>query len=393
VTKPTVVFQWGASSFFGWGVYGLYLLLNWSRRADIGVASSCFIEPANLAVNQLERVALEPALAASRALTAQLSGSSGRTATASSVVLHALGNNLGSSWSAHNVLLLGTPSLGVVFSETTSFDAEARERGKLYPLIVAGSTWNREVLQAAGFGPVETVLQGVDLTHFHPAPRAGLFEDRFVVFSGGKPEGRKGQDLVVRAFRAFGQRHPDALLVTAWHSPLPKLSETLNRISGLEPIRFRADGRIDADGWTEANGIPAAQVLHLGAVPNAQMPRILREVDVALFPNRAEGGTNLVAMEAMACGVPTILSANTGHLDLIGEGNCYALRRQNPVEGAGCDGWGESDVDEIVETLELSYRDRTDARARGQRGAEMMAGHSWGRQLDALADLIVPFTR
>ena len=47
------------------------------------------------------------------------------------------------------------------------------------------------------------------------------------------------------------------------------------------------------------------------------MPDVLRRADVALFPNRCEGGTNLVAMEAAAVGVPVVLSANTGHLDVI----------------------------------------------------------------------------
>ena len=37
----------------------------------------------------------------------------------------------------------------------------------------------------------------------------------------------------------------------------------------------------------------------LGWVPNWQMAAILRDMDVGLFPNRCEGGTNLVAMEAM----------------------------------------------------------------------------------------------
>src|SRR3546814_10727981 len=81
----------------------------------------------------------------------------------------------------------------------------------------------------------------------------------------------------------------------------------------------------------------------------------MREADVALFPNRAEGVTNLVAMEAMACGVPTILSANTGHLDIVAEGACIPLRRQRPVvvddRYLGTGGWGESDVEEMVEAL------------------------------------------
>ena len=58
------------------------------------------------------------------------------------------------------------------------------------------------------------------------------------------------------------------------------------------------------------------------------MPEVLREVDVAVFPNRCEGGTNLVAMEALASGLTCILSKNTGHLDLIRADNCLPLATQ-----------------------------------------------------------------
>ena len=54
-------------------------------------------------------------------------------------------------------------------------------------------------------------------------------------------------------------------------------------------------GEVDVPGWTARNGVPERQVVHCGAVPNRAMPRILREANVALFANRAEGGTNLVA--------------------------------------------------------------------------------------------------
>src|SRR3546814_16138379 len=81
-------------------------------------------------------------------------------------------------------------------------------------------------------------------------------------------------------------------------------------------------------------------------------------------------------MEAMACGVPTILSANTGHLDIVAEGACIPLRRQRPVvvddRYLGTGGWGESDVEEMVEALETVWRDRERARAIGAAGAEFM---------------------
>ena len=122
------------------------------------------------------------------------------------------------------------------------------------------------------------------------------------------------------------------------------------------------------------------------------MPDLLSQVDVGVFTSRAEGGTNLVAMECMAMGVPTILSANTGHLDLIEGENCFALSDQSPVDeaaaGPGTDLWRESSVDELVETLERAYEDRTAAAERGRRGAETLATLNWEAQIAKLLDAI-----
>jgi len=291
---------------------------------------------------------------------------------------------------AHNVVLRGTPSIGVAFIEQAAFTPAASARLADYPLVIAGSQWNQTLLREAGAQNVKYVLQGVDTSHFHPAPRRNLFPGRFVVFSGGKLELRKGQDLVVRAFRRFAQRHPDALLLTAWGSPWPDLARGLPQ-TDLQPVPFNLDGSANLLGWTRANGVADQQVLHCGAVPNRAMARILREADVALFPNRAEGGTNLVAMESMACGVPTILSANTGHLDLLQSDGAIPLQHQRPLQGDAFRGWGESNVDEIVERLEEVYQNRDAAIARARVGAAFMSGLSWRTQMDHLAQLILPF--
>src|SRR5262249_7483866 len=141
------------------------------------------------------------------------------------------------------------------------------------------------------------------------------------------------------------------------------------------------------------SGIANNQILDLGSVPNMLMPPILREMNVAVFPNRAEGGTNLVAMECMACGVPVVLSRNTGHRDLIDGENCYTLDRQGSVPGewAGIkdvEGWGESDVDEIVARLEEVFNDQAEARRRGSLGAKMLSGLSWATTARALKEIV-----
>ncbi len=390
-THRAIAFQWDAASYSGWGVYGINLLRHWSLRSDLAVACSRPIVRENLDLDPLELAMLDPVLRRSRQLCDDLAPHAGTLVQAPFAVLHGLSAELRPIAAAHGVQLHGTPTIGITFLESAVVPPETRERAKQYPLIVVGSRWNQRVLAEAGIYQTALVLQGIDPTLFHPAPRAGVFGRRFVVFSGGKLERRKGQDIVLRAFRRFAERHPDALLMTAWGSPWPQGALNVNDGSDLVPLQLTAEGAADTLGWTVANGIAPHQVMHFGPLPNARLPRILREADVALFPNRAEGGTNLAAMEAIACGVPTILSANTGHLDLVEAGGCYPLRRQSPSPGSEAKGWCDSDIDEIVETLEAVHRDRDAARATGRQGAAQMMELSWARQLDVLAETIQPY--
>ena len=185
--------------------------------------------------------------------------------------------------------------------------------------------------------------------------------------------------------------------VTAFTALRDKIAETFANLP-LSPYieaapQADANGSISLQRWTEANGLPAGAHIDVGPIPNAKIPEIIAEADAALFPNRCEGGTNLVAMETMASGIPCILSANTGHLDIIGDGNCYVLGRQTAVakeiEPSGV--WRESDVDEVVETLEMAYNDRDDAKKRADAGVAFMRNLSWKNQTAALIDELVEY--
>jgi glycosyltransferase involved in cell wall biosynthesis len=310
-----LVIDWGVSAFFGWGVYGLNLALELSCDPTIESRATMPMDPDKLGVDALRVRALLPFLARSNE----------GPPPSDAPLLHALGNEFMSEQPPG-------ARIGVIFFESPLSPA-AVERAKGYDLIVTGSSWNEEVLNAAGISRTRTILQGVDRSLFFPSPKRNLFPGRFLIFSGGKAEPRKGQDIVVAAFRIFAQRHPEAMLVTAWHSPWPQLARGMD----LDLSAF-ADRVIDA-----------------GQLPNGVMAPVYRECDVALFPNRAEGGTNLVAMECLACGIPAILSDNTGHRDLLRMGLGYRLS-QKP--SAFWSEWGESDVEEVVEALEAAFRNR-----------------------------------
>lgn len=282
---------------------------------------------------------------------------------------------------------------GLAFFHNAHVSPATVENAKRYHTIFTGSTWNHERLKASGVGNVHLLLQGTEPSLFHPAPRAGLFGDRFVVFSGGKLEYRKGQDIVIAAFRAFRQRHDDAVLLTAWENLWPQFTYgmTLNGHVATEPIS--ADGtKLETVRWVLENGVPAEAYMNLGLIFHPQTPQILREADVAVFPNRSEGGTNMVALECLACGVPTILSANTGHLDLTDPAHCYPLTRQTPCtppkDYLDVTDWGESSVEELVEALEAVYTDRAEAKRRAANGAAFMHARPWSKQIGEMLEVM-----
>jgi glycosyltransferase involved in cell wall biosynthesis len=117
-------------------------------------------------------------------------------------------------------------------------------------------------------------------------------------------------------------------------------------------------------------------------------------MDCALAPSRAEACTNLLAKEAMACGVPVILAANTGVKDLIADGNSLPLTRQTPVQNyglMGTEGWGESDVEEMVAALERLYSDSALRKTIGESGAAWLVdnGRTWSNHARHLKSLLL----
>ncbi len=380
--------QWQISELFGWGVFGLNLTFELLRR---GEPRPLLLKPPLLEwASPLHQGVLGPLIKEQQALErAVIDGHA--LALADTVLLHSLGDNL--VWSKGSELYTGESEFGFVFSEHTRFETPAVKAAKRFNGVMAGSTWNAEVLAAAGLVNVHAAPQGIDTALFHPAPEArGLLAGRFAVFSGGKMEYRKGQDIALAAFRRFRERRPDAVLMTCWGNPWPETVGDMTRAGhvSVNPA-VDANGALDIQGWAAANGVGPDAFVDLGVVPNGLMPQILHQMDAALFPNRCEGGTNLVAMECMACGVPTILSANTGHLDLIAPGACFALRDQAPVpdDGRGNDGWGETSVDEAVEALDAVYQDRAEAARRAVGGAAFMRDWSWKAQTDRILSIIV----
>jgi glycosyltransferase involved in cell wall biosynthesis len=130
-------------------------------------------------------------------------------------------------------------------------------------------------------------------------------------------------------------------------------------------------------------GLDMKRVVTLPLYPNEIVARTYQNTDVGLFPNRCEGGTNLVMMEYMACGKPVIGSFNTGHKDILTEENARLVQRMRSVTVMAQDKpyavWDDPDLDETIAHLEWAYHHRDELRQMGQQAGRDLARFTWGR--------------
>lgn len=124
---------------------------------------------------------------------------------------------------------------------------------------------------------------GVDTTLFAPGnrPERKAFRVLFV----GQLNQQKGLSYMLSAFREADLPKAELVLAGRPHGNAARLARS-------------AGARV------------------LGPVPRATLPRLYRASDVCVLPSLAEG-FGLTALEAMACGLPTIVSTNTFADDVI----------------------------------------------------------------------------
>jgi glycosyltransferase involved in cell wall biosynthesis len=369
---------WQISEFHGWGVFGLNVALSATKNHNQAI--QLLHQPG---IDAAKFPQLQGVLQEWSKHQTHYQSSNSRIFHSDATVLHSLGNDFAFTSNKH----WGKRNVGFIFFENTAFSARGLQRAQELDLILTGSRWNSQLLAHAGLKKVAYVMQGVDMGRFESiTPKVRTPKDRFVIFSGGKLEFRKGQDIALAAFKVFNQKYPDSVLMTAWHNPWPAISRDLTNSPYGFGVPNIVNNQIDVAQWCARSGLPASAFINVGATPNAQMPGIYAKADVALFPNRAEGGTNLVAMEAMAAGVPCILSANTGHLDLIAPDNCYALNKQAPYTNSTHQDWGQSNIEEIVATLEHAYHHREQLAQVGKNGRAFIGQFTWDNQTRQLFD-------
>jgi UDP-glucose:(heptosyl)LPS alpha-1,3-glucosyltransferase len=208
-----------------------------------------------------------------------------------------------------------------------------------------------------GCTDVRVIPNGVDVTHFSPVNRERLRADarRRLEYSN--------EEIVVLLVGNDFQ-----------NKGLPTLLESVKLCSDL-PLRVRVVGE-DMSG----HGLESlAQAQVQGRVALSGETRDILSfysvADIYAAPS-LEDSFNLPALEAMACGLPVIVSKNTGISEYLRDGENGIVLRD------------ASDPRELADALRRIARDRELAAALGAKATAAAAEFSWDRHAQAVLQLL-----
>lgn len=236
---------------------------------------------------------------------------------------------------------------------------ELRVMNRSTAMTVTAKTEKADIRRLYGFDASSATFipPGVDIERFHPlSPGQSDPElhgmptsDGPIVMMGGRIAQTKGYELALAAFERMLKQVPNANLVLFGGSDNPSKEER-EVIRGLDT--FREQHRI------------ARKVFFLSGIPHDHLPAYMQRADVFLMPSRHEP-FGMVALEAAACGTPTIISAHSGLAGELENGrDCLIVRPE--------------DAETFANAISSLLLNPERARAIGEQGMITINGHySW----------------
>jgi glycosyltransferase involved in cell wall biosynthesis len=232
-------------------------------------------------------------------------------------------------------------------------------------VITNSQRTRRDVIERLGVEPerVRTVYYGIDAASFFPISREqrqviraaqGWPLDRpLVALVGALGDRRKGLDVVLTAWRTLYREGAwDAiLLVFGSGAQLPQLKSSIERDGLVEHVRF------------------------LGY--RSDLPHVLRACDALVSPTRYEA-FGLGVLEALACGLPALVSADAGVAELYPP-ELQHLLLPNPDDAA-----------DLAQRLRhwRAEADRDEPSVELQRLSETIRARSWDRMAEEFLEAI-----
>jgi glycosyltransferase involved in cell wall biosynthesis len=271
------------------------------------------------------------------------------------------------------------------------FHASRAQRGPLawYQWLYSrcNSRWERQSFSAArkvvapsqrtvdeliGIGvpqaKIELINNAVDLEEFHPGkvsrPSLGLPDGKpTALFCGDIRTPRKNLDTVLKALAQVSGVHL-AVVGDTRRSPFPQMARSCGIADRVHFLGFRRD-----------------------------VAEIMRACDFFVFPTRYEPFGNVV-LEAMATGIPVIVSAAAGAAEVLGDADpdCRFIHAGEERGGivwtkAGAILQNVEDVDGLGAIMRCFAEDPDQLRQRGSAARRIAENHSWQKMAEQYLEL------
>jgi glycosyltransferase involved in cell wall biosynthesis len=248
---------------------------------------------------------------------------------------------------------------GLVVWETTRLSRQKVDMVRALDEVWTPSEWGRRLLADNGVdeGRVRVVPEGVDTEVFRTVPRARLGGEPFRFLCVGRWTLHKGVDDLVAAYCAeFGPDEPVELVLHCW-CPYQPGFDLRTRIARAAPR-------------------PHAPIVASMPLPVAGLAALYNRCDAFVLATRGEGW-GLPIFEAMACGLPAIITDYSAPAEYMDESIAYPLRVERMIDvdepffferGAGQ--WAQPDVAHLRALMRHVVENREEAFAKGQRAAE-----------------------
>jgi glycosyltransferase involved in cell wall biosynthesis len=266
----------------------------------------------------------------------------------------------------------GRPRIGFTMHEVDRLPASWVEQANQMDELWTPSRWGARVFAESGVTrPVHVVPLGIDPERYHPGPQREEMRERTLFLSVFEWGARKGWDVLLRAYRTAFEPGDAVLLVL-------KID---HRAPGANPAREIAA--------LLPHPSPPVALLYNQPLSAARMAELYRSVDCFVLPTRGEGW-GMPALEAMACGVPAIVTDWSAPAEFVTAANGYPLpvKRLVPADAANRyyhgARWAEPDGDALVELLRRAARNPDERFAKGRQAAQDAQRWTWEHSVDTI---------
>jgi glycosyltransferase involved in cell wall biosynthesis len=250
-------------------------------------------------------------------------------------------------------------NIAIVPFETTRVPASWVPKINLFDALFVPCQQNVEMFQDSGVTiPIEVIHWGIDPKKFYPLERNNSV---FTFGTMGALSKRKGTDLLVEAFQKAFPTEQDVKLICK------------SSFNGF--LWAKRDKRI------EVNLTPVEH--------KELLDTFFKRIDCFVFPTRGEG-FGLPPLEAMATGVPAIVTNWSGPVDYMTEEVGWLLDYKmvpateftEGVYKEDCGDWAEPSLEDLIKKMRYAYEHKDEVKLKGRKSSDYVRENwTWDKRI------------